>query len=127
MLLTLHISLFYDTGEKKLIPGAHLDQIEKNRLNIVRFLHIEESLLNRLQAEQILSTDAANRVRKTAVDDDKNTVFLDYIMKLSQANLNKFIDILCDENQPHVAELFRYDQKGIFPIKNCLVQRRARL
>ena len=95
-----------------MIPEAHLDQIENNRRNIVRFLHIEESLLNKLQAEKILSMDTANRVRKTAVDDDKNTAFLDYVMKLSQANLNRFIDILCDENQPHVAELFRYNQKG---------------
>ena len=96
-----------------MIPEAHLEEIEKNRLNIVRFLHIEESLLNQLQAERVMSSDTANYIRHTQGDGQKNTAFLDYIMKLSQANLNRFIDILCDENQPHVAELFKYDQKGI--------------
>ena len=95
-----------------MIPEAHLEEIEKNRLNIVRFLHIDETLLNRLQAERIISTDTANNIRHTQGDRQKNTAFLDYIMKLSQANLNRFTDILCDENQPHVAELFRYHQKG---------------
>ena len=109
-----YISLFDTAGEQKLIPEAHLQQIEKNRRNIVRFLHIEESLLNQLQAERVMSSDTANNIRHTQGDGQKNTAFLDYIMKLSQANLNRFIDILCDENQPHVAELFRYHQKGIF-------------
>ena len=59
-----------------------------------------------------MSSDTAYHIRHTQGDGQKNTAFLDYIMKLSQSNLNRFIDILSDENQPHVAELFRYDQKG---------------
>ena len=89
------------------------DQIERNRPNIIKYLHLEERILSKLQAQKVLTSSMAAQLRCLPVDDQKNSLFLEYALRMSRNQIEALIQILSEENQEHVGELFRCN-KGWF-------------
>ena len=120
---------FYIAGSRKLITEEQRNRIEGNRVNIIKYLHIEESLLSVLQAHKILSSEQASLIRCCVLDEHKNTMLLDYVLKLSEEKLNIFLGILDKSNQAHVSQLFRYCEGKaliVFGISNEYPKKRPR-
>ena len=59
----------------------------------------------------MISIELYTKVLSAKTDADKNTILLDYILKCSQNTLNAFIEIIQEQNQPHIAELFKIPGK----------------
>ena len=87
---------------------SHRDQIERNRPNIIKYLHLEERILSKLQAQKVLTSSMAAQLRCMPVEDQKNSLFLEYALRLSRNQIEALIQILSEENQEHVGELFRH-------------------
>ena len=103
------LTLINHLGGNSIIKDAQRKTIKKNRPNIIQLLNLEETLLSKLQAVHVISDETAAKIRNKPLDDDKNTIFLDMLLKRSQENLTEFIEICSEENQGHVADLFRCD------------------
>ena len=89
---------------------SHRDQIEKNRPNIIQYLNLEEKVLSQLQSQKVLTSSMAARLRCLHVDDQKNSLFLEYALKMSRNQIEALIQVLSKENQEHVAEQFMYNK-----------------
>ena len=98
------------SASTQLMTESHRDQIGRNRPNIIKYLHLEERTLSKLQAQQVLTSSMCAQLRCLPVDDQKNSLFLEYALKLSQNKIEALIQVLSEENQEHVAELFRHNQ-----------------
>ena len=80
--------------------------IERNRAEIIERLDTSGILLEELRSQNVISIELYTKVISAKTDSDKNTILLDYLLKCSQNTLNAFIEIIQEQNQPHIAELF---------------------
>ena len=87
--------------------------IARNRAEIVERLDTSGILLEELRCQNIISIEVYSKVLSAKTDADKNTILLDYMLKFSQNTLSAFIDIIQEQNQPHIAELFKIPGKII--------------
>ena len=94
------------------ISQAQKAIIQTNRDDIIKYLRVDNALLNALQARHVLPDDVADTIRYTLTDADKNACLLDYIVEGSLEVLDTFLEILWQQNQGHVAALLTYDQMG---------------
>ena len=104
---------FIIKGGNKLISNAQRDEINKNRPNIVQCLHIEETLISKLLACEIITTETASEIRSMS-NEKKNAAMLDCALRLSQGKMEIFMRLLEENNQEHVAALFEYNQGFIY-------------
>ena len=107
--INIGVFLFLYPASTQLMTESNRDQIEENRPNIIKYLHLEERILSKLQAQKVLTSSMAAQLRCLPVDDQKNSLFLENVIRLSRNQLETLIQILSEENQEHVAELFRHN------------------
>ena len=103
---------------EKLIHPLQRRQIEKNLAEILANLELHPELLTILRSRKIIPSNLEKSIRKIANDDERNSTFLDYILKQSNESLEEFLQILRESKQGHVAGLFTDESEipGKFPI-----------
>ena len=106
--LSICVFLFLHPASTQLMTESHRDQIDRNRPNIIKYLHLEERILSKLQAQKVLTSSMAAQLRCLPVEDQKNSLFMEYALRLSRNQIEALIQILSEENQEHVGELFRH-------------------
>ena len=107
----------YSSDRKNFISSAQESMIAGNRAEIVERLDTSGILLEELRSQNVISMELYTKVLSAKTDADKNTILLDYMLKCSQSTLNAFIEIIQEQNQPHIAELFKVT--GNISIMSC--------
>ena len=64
-------------------------------------------LLSCLMSENIISREIYEKINSEQVDNKRNSLLLDHILKGSEEALDMFVGVLEDQNQEHVAKLFQ--------------------
>ena len=93
--------------EAELIPKTQKNYIRRNRSVILENLNLDDPVvLTDLEAGDVINKNVREQILASIGDGTKNDRMVNYMLKQSQASMERFIEVLQKRNQAHVAALF---------------------